>query len=318
MKRKTIEFHKLRYTPNLRKIPRFSRTCVKRLYAEVDQRRNHGGKEAFLRWFAENKTALESLLFKSFYDARQEQEKTKRIFYHNLHAISEHYALSLKLLGCWFTILNESNYLCEKTIGLARTFLLEIAIFDAQFAGVYDSALASLEFREWKEKNHRILDDYMGISLNDRWLQKMCGDEFVVQAKSHVSHDALSPDQINLKREEAERLSQPNHDLEFDYDRSAIIQDYIAQNIRLNEYPHLSLEGIKNTLKKWDNAGRHLGWQPLTVRQLQETERLITLVHQVWPKTEPKKMRILLKSFGHRGSSFGSTGGINVWIFFFC
>ena len=204
MKRKTIEFHKLRYTPNLRKIPRFSRTCVKRLYAEVDQRRNHGGKEAFLRWFAENKTALESPLFKSFYDARQEQEKTKRIFYHNLHAISEHYALSLKLLGCWFTILNESNYLCEKTIGLARTFLLEIAIFDAQFAGVYDSALASLEFREWKEKNHRILDDYMGISLNDRWLQKMCGDEFVVQAKSHVSHDALSPDQINLKREEAE------------------------------------------------------------------------------------------------------------------
>ena len=304
MKRKTIEFHKLRYTPNLRKIPRFSRTCVKRLYAEVDQRRNHGGKEAFLRWFAENKTALESPLFKSFYDARQEQEKTKRIFYHNLHAISEHYALSLKLLGCWFTILNESNCLCEKTIGLARTFLLEIAIFDAQFAGVYDSALASLEFREWKEKNHRILDDYMEIGLNDRWLQKMCGDEFVVQAKSHVSHDALSPDQINLKREEQHRLSQPGHDLQFDYDRSAIIQDYIAQNIRLNEYPHLSLEGIKNTLKKWDNAGRHIGWQPLTVRQLQETERLITLVHQGMAKNRTQEDEDFAEILWTQGEQF--------------
>ena len=117
--------------------------------------------------------------------------------------------------------------------------------------------------------------------MNTKWAKQEAADEFVTEAKSRVSRDDLSTDQVNLKRGEAERLSQLNHDLEFDCDRSSIIQHHIAQNMRLNHYPPVSLEGIKNTLKKWDDAGRHLGWQPLTVRKLQETERLMTLLHQI-------------------------------------
>ena len=258
---------------------------MQQLYAEVDIRRNRHARDAFLRWFAENKDDLESPLFKTFYAARQRQKQAQRILFHNLSSIFEHYSGSLGLLGGWLAFLNESYDDCEETIRLTRTFLLEIAIFESVFAGAYTRFLASAEYHDWVERNPRVeapVAEYdRAFRLNTKWAKQEAADEFVTEAKSRVSRDDLSTDQVNLKRGEAERLSQLNHDLEFDCDRSSIIQHHIAQNMRLNHYPPVSLEGIKNTLKKWDDAGRHLGWQPLTVRKLQETERLMTLLHQI-------------------------------------
>ena len=285
MKRAKVEFHWLRYPPNFRKIPRLSRGCVEHLYAEVHSRRNSGGREAFLRWFAENKTDLESPMFKTFYAARQKQKQAQRILFHNLRSISEHYTVSLGLLGGWLSFLNRNHNDCEETIQSVRLFLVEIAIFESIFAGAYASLLTSVEFLDWVERNPRFrpctAEDDKPYRLNATWAGPEAADESVAEAKLSVKREDLSTDHINLKREEKARLSQSNHDLEFDYDRSAIIQDHIAQDMRLNENPPLSIEGITNTLKRWEDAGRHLAWAPLTVRKLQETERLMTRLHQI-------------------------------------
>ena len=50
--------------------------------------------------------------------------------------------------------------------------------------------------------------------------------------------------------------------------------------MHLDEHGPLSLEGIKNTLKKWDNAGRHLGWQPLVIQRREESDRLNGMLEQ--------------------------------------
>ena len=265
MKRKQIEFHKLRYPPHFRKIPRLSRACVERLYGEVDSHRNHGGKEAFLRWFAENEANLESPLFKSFYAARQKEEQAKHILFYNLRSISEHYTVSLGLLGGWLSFLNRSHNDCEDTIQLTGAFLVEIAIVESIFTRAYATVLASAEFLEWLQSNPRFspctAESDKAFILNHRWVQRESADEFVAEAKLRVKREDLSTEHINLKREEEARLSQPDDDLDFDHDRSSIIQEHIVQDMCLNENPPLSLEGITNTLKRWENAGRHLGWQ---------------------------------------------------------
>ena len=284
MKGKRVEFHKLRYPAHLAKIPQLSRERVEELYAEVDRRRNSQGYEEFLRWCAENSTALESPLFKTFYVARQKQEQAKQILFYNLRSISEHYTVALGLLGGCLSFLNKSHKDCKDTIRLTRTFLVEIAIFESVFADAYTRVLASAEFREWNERNPRVeapVAEYdRAFRLNTKWAKQEAADEFVTEAKSRVSRDDLSTDHVNLKRGEAERLSQLNHDLEFDCDRSSIIQHHIAQNMRLNHYPPVSLEGINNTLKKWDAAGRHLGWKPLTIQRIQKFDRLISIAEQ--------------------------------------
>ncbi len=284
MKMQPVEFHKLRYPPNFRKIPRLSRLSVKRLYGEVVSRRNHGGKEAFLRWYAENKMDLESPLFKSFYAARHEEESAQQTLFSNVRSISEHYTVSLGLLGGWLSFLNRSHGDCEDTIQLAQTFLVEIAIFESIFARSYASTLGSAEFLGWLQSNPRFppctAESDKAFILNHEWVQRESADEFVAEAKSRVTREDLSTQHFNLKREEEARLSKPGNDLDFDHDRSATIQEHIAHNMRLNEMPPLSLAGIKNTLKRWENAGRHLGWQSLTVRKLEETERLMTVLRQ--------------------------------------
>ena len=308
MKRAKVEFHWLRYPPNFRKIPRLSRACVERLYAEVHSRRNSGGKEAFLRWFAENKADLESPMFKTFYAARQKQKQAQRILFHNLRSISEHYTVSLGLLGGWLSFLNRNHNDCEETIQLVRLFLLEIAIFESIFAGAYASLLGSVEFLDWVERNPRFrpctAEDDKPYRLNATWAGPEVADEFIAQAKLRVKREDLSTDHINLKREEKARLSQPNFDLGFDRDRSSIIQEHIAQDMRLNENPPLSIEGITNTLKRWDDAGRHLAWAPLTVRKLQETERLMTRLHQIIAENRTQEDEDYAEILWSRGEQF--------------
>ena len=284
MKMQPVEFHKLRYPPNFRKIPRLSRVRVKRLYGEVVSRRNRGGREAFLRWFAENKMDLESPLFRSFYTARHKEESAQQTLFSNVRSISEHYTVSLGLLGGWLSFLNRFHGECEDTIQLTGTFLVEIAIFESIFARAYASTLGSVEFLGWLQRNPRFppctAESDKAFILNHEWVQRESADEFVAEAKSRVTREDLSTQHFNLKREEEARLSKPGNDLDFDHDRSATIQEHIAQDMRLNEMPPLSLAGIKNTLERWENAGRHLGWQPLTVRKFEETERLMTVLRQ--------------------------------------
>lgn len=278
MRKKEIEFHELRYPANSAKVTRVSRKGVERLYAEVDNHRNHGDKAAFLRWFAKNKTDLESPLFKTLYAARQKREQAKRTLFHNLRSISEHYTVALGLLRGCLSFLNRSHEGCRDTIDLTRTFLVEIAIFDATFANAYTRELASIEFLDWLERNPRSkpqIGEYdKAFRLNAAWAKEETADEYVNEAKLRVERGDLSSEHLNLIHEEENRLSQCHHDLKFDYDKSSIIQEHIAQDMKLDKHSPLSLEGIKNTLKKWDDAGRHLGWHPLAIRRRQEFERL--------------------------------------------
>ena len=278
MKTKKVEFHKLRYPAHLAKIPRLSRAHVEELYAEVDSRRNSHGYEEFLRWCAGNNTAIESPAFKTFYAARQKQEQAKHTLFHNLRAISEHYTVALGLLGGCLSFLHKSRKDCEDTIDLTRTFLMEIAIFDSSFVGAYARKLGCIEFLDWVERTPRSkaqVGEYdKAFRLNAEWEKGETADEHVNQAKLRVEREDLSSEHLNLIHEEKKRLSRHNHDLKFDCDKSSIIQEHIAQDMRLDKYSPVSLEGIKNTLKKWDDAGRHLGWQPLAIRRRQEFDRL--------------------------------------------
>ena len=245
MKCKQIEIHKLRYPPNLRKTPRLSRACVEHLYGEVDSRRNHGGKEAFLRWFAENEANLESPLFKSFYPARQKEEQAKWVLFYNLRSISEHHTMSLGLLGGWLSFLNRSYNDCEDIIQLTGTFLVAIAIFESIFTRAYATLLASAEFLEWLQSNPRFspctAESDKALILSRSWVQRESAEEFVAEAKLRVTRKDLSTEHINLKREEEARFSQPEADLDFDHNRSSIIQEHIVQDMRLNENPHCRL-----------------------------------------------------------------------------
>ncbi len=284
MKTKKIEFHKLRYPAHLAKIPRLSPAHVEELYAEVDSRKNCRGYEEFLRWCAENNTAIESPTFKTFYAARQKWERAKRTLFHNLRSISEHYTVALGLLGGCLSFLYKSRKDCEDTINLTRTFLIEIAIFDSTFAGAYARKLGCIEFLDWIERNPRSeppVGEYdKAFRLNAAWAKEETADEHANQAKSRVEREDLSSEHLNLIHQEKMRLSRCNHDLAFDYDKSSIIQEHIAQDMRLDKYSPVSLEGIKNTLKKWDDAGRHLGWQLLAIRRRQEFDRLDRIAEQ--------------------------------------
>ena len=269
MKRERPEFHNIRYPGNIRRIAPLSSNRFAQLYEEVNCRRNRGGREEFLQWYTENKAELGSPLFKTLYTTRQSKEQAKQIRFHRLQSISEHYDVSLGLLGGWMGFLNRCHKDSEAVIQLTETFLLEIAVYESIFVDAYSTALESVEYREWLVRNPRfepVTAEYdKAFRLNERWAQTEGTDQFVAEAKSRVGRDNLSVDHLHLKRAEARRLSHCNHDLQFDDDRSSIIEEHIAQDMCLNQSASLSLEGIENTIKKWDDAGRHLGWEPLAV-----------------------------------------------------
>ncbi len=284
MKTKRIEFHTLRYPAHFEKTPRLSPAKIGELYAEVDRRRNSQSYEDFLRWCAENNTLLGSPLFRTFYSARRKREKAKHILFYNLRSISDHCTVALGLLGGCLSFLNNSHKDCEDTIELTRTFLVEIAIFDSTFSAAYARDLANTEFLDWVERNPRHksarAERDKAFTLNGAWAKKEAADEYVNQAKLSVEREDLPSEHLNLIHEEKERLTQPNHDSEYDFDRSRTIQEHIAKDMQLNTYPPVSFEGIKNTLKKWNDAGRHLGWQPRVIRRRQEFEGLKKVLAQ--------------------------------------
>ena len=279
MKRQRPEFHNIRYPGRIRKITPLTPNRFAQLYEEVNRRRNRAEREGFLRWYAENKAELNSPLFKTLYTTRQSKEQVKRGRFHTLQSISDRYNVSLGLLGGWLGYLNRSHKDNKAVIQLTETFLLEIAVYESIFVDAHSSALESVEFREWLVRNPRVEAVTPGydkaFTLNERWAQTEGADQFVAEAKSRVERDDLSTDHLHLKRTEAHRLSHCNHDLQYDDDRSSIMEEHIAQDMCLNQSPPLSLEGIENTIKKWDDAGRHLGWEPLAVAKRKQWDKII-------------------------------------------
>ena len=266
MKRERPEFHNIRYPRNIRKITPLTPNRFAQLYEEVNRRRNCDGREQFLRWYTEQKAELNSPLFKTLYTTRQSKEQAKRIHFHRLQSISDRYNVSLGLLGGWLGFLHRCHEDSEGVIQMTQTFLLEIAVYESIFVAAYSTAIEGAEFREWLIRNPRFEAVTAGydkaFTLNERWAQTEGADEFVAEAKSRVERDDLSTDHLHLKRTEAHRQSHCNHDLQYDDDRSSIIEEHIAQDMCLNRSPPLSLTGIENTIKKWNGAGRHLGWDP--------------------------------------------------------
>lgn len=280
MKTKRIEFHTLRYPAHLAKSAQLSRAHLEELYAEVISRRNNHSCEEFLRWSAEHNTAIESPAFRTLYAARKKQEQAKRTLFHNLHSISEHHCLALRFLGGFVSFLYKTHTDCQDTIELTRTFIVEIAIFDAAFVGAYAGVLEGEEFLDWVENippyEPMMAEDHADSTAADAWAKEDGVDDHLNEAKLRVEHKELSSEQLNLLHEEKKRLARSNHDLEYDLERSCIIHEHIAENMQLKAYPPVSFAGIKDTLKKWDDAGRHLGWHPLVNRRRQENERFIS------------------------------------------
>ncbi len=254
------------------------------LYGEVNRRRNRDGREAFFQWYTANESELGSRLFKTLYATRQSKERAKRSHFHHLRSISEHYDVSLGLLGGWLGFLNRSHQDNKTVIQLTGTFLLEIAVYESTFMAVHSTVLDSLEYREWHVRNPRMeapMAEYdKAFTLNETWANTEGADQFVAEAKLTVERDDLSADHLRLKRAEARRLSHRNHDLEYDDHRSSIIEKHIAQDMCLNQSPPLSLEGIENTIKKWDDAGRHLGWEPLALAKRKLWDEIMAMARR--------------------------------------
>ena len=284
MKRERPEFHNIRYPRNMRSIVPLSPNRFAQLYDEVNRRRNRDGKQRFLQWYTANKAELESALFKTLYTTRQSKEVAKRIHFHRLQSISEHYDVSLGLLGGWMGFLNRSHQDNKTVIQLTGTFLLEIAVYESTFMAVHSTVLDSLEYREWHVRNPRMeapmLEYDKAFRLNETWANTEGADQFVAEAKLTVERDDLSADHLHLKRAEARRLSHRNHDLEYDGHRSSIIEEHIAQDMCLNQSPPLSLKGIENTIKKWDDADRHLGWEPLAVARRKQWDEITDIARR--------------------------------------
>ena len=284
MKRERPEFHHIRYPRNIRRIAPLSPNRFAQLYGEVNRRRNRGGKEKFLQWYTENKAELGSPLFKTLYTTRQTNEQARRIHFHRLQSISEHYDVSLGLLGGWLGFLNRCHKDREDAIQLTQALLLEIAVYESIFVDTYSTALESVEFGEWLVRNPRFepatAECDKAFRLNERWAQTEGADQFVAEAKSRVGRDDLSADHRDLKRAEARRLSLRDHDLEYDDDRSSIIEEHIAQDMSLDKFAPLSLNGIENTIKKWDDAGRHLGWEPLAVARGKQWDDIMDMARR--------------------------------------
>ena len=282
MKRQRPEFHNIRYPRHIRRIVPLSQQRFAQLYGEVNSRRNTDDRAKFFRWYAENRTELDTPLFKTLYATRQLKEGAKRRHFYSLQSISEHYNVSLGLLGGWLGFLHRSHKESKAVIQLTETFLLEIAVYESIFVDACSSALESVEFREWLVRNPRFepmtAEDDKAFTLNETWAQQEGADQFVAEAKLSVERDDLSADHLHLKRAELRRLSHRNHDLEYDDDRSSIIEEHIAQDMCLNQSPPLSLGCIEDTIKKWDDAGRHLGWEPLAVARRKQWDKLNDLL----------------------------------------
>ncbi len=268
----------------MRSIVPLSPNRFAKLYEEVNRRRNSDGRAAFFRWYTANKAELGSALFKTLYATRQSKEGAKRRRFHSLQSISEHYDVSLGLLGGWMGFLNRSHQDNKTVIQLTGTFLLEIAVFESTFMAVHSTALESVEFGEWLVRNPRfepVSAEYdKAFTLNETWAQTEGAEQFVAEAKSRVGRDDLSAVHLNLKREEATRLSRRNHDLQYDDDRSSIIEEHIAQDMSLNRSPPLSLKCIEDTIKKWDDTGRHLGWEPLAVARRKQWDEMMNIARR--------------------------------------
>ena len=284
-----MEFHKLRFPEHTTKAQHKSEPPFEELYAEIEIRRNRQGngnyhqrKKEFLNWFGNHKARLESPGFKSYYSARERAKEAKQRYFTDLHGIQFDYTFSLTSVADWQSAL-EPSYKDDATmLNLAQDFLTEIAIYESAFLQVYGSEFETVEFETWSQRNKEFLRAYSvimmdGLSLDSRQEQD-CSREIIDDARARAKQNDLSSEHLQLMHQELKRLSGTGPDLEFERSRASVIDHHIREKGTEQSNPPSLLAGVKRALQQWHDAGRHLSWDSLALREIQESKEFLELL----------------------------------------
>ena len=291
MRRKRMEFHKLRFLKHTSKVVHKSEPQFEELYAEIENRRNHQGignyhqrKKEFLNWFENHKAQLESPGFKSYYVAREQAKEAKHRYFTDLHHIQIDYTYSLTSVTDWQTVLERSYKDETALLNLAREFLIEIAIHESAFLQTYAHEFETMAFKEWSQKNSEHLRAWSvimtgGLSLDSRQDQER-SRAILNDARARATQQNLSSEQLQLMHQEVKRLSGAGTDLELARSRASVIAHHIRKKGPEQRNPPWLLDGMRRALQEWHDEGRHLNWDSLALREIQESKEFLELIGQ--------------------------------------
>ena len=291
MRHKRMEFHKLRFPKRTSKVVHKSDSQFEELYAEVENRRNHQGignypqrKKELFNWFVNHKAQLESPGFKSYYVAREQAKEEKHRYFTDLHHIQIDYTSSLTSVADWQSVL-ECSYKDEAALlNLAREFLMEIAIHESTFLQTYEHEFETVAFKEWSQRNSEFLRAWSvimmgGLSLDSRQEQDR-SRAIIGEARARATQQNLSSDHLQLMHQEVKRLSGTSTDLEFERSRASVIAHHVGEKGPQQHNPPWLLAGVRRALQQWHDEGRHLNWDSLALREIQESKESLELIGQ--------------------------------------
>lgn len=284
-----MEFHKLRFPEHTSKTEHKSEPPFEELYAEIEIRRNRQGngnyhqcKKEFFSWFDNHKARLESPGFKSYYSAREQAKEAKQRYFTDLHGIQLDYTSSLTSVADWQTVLERSHKDEATLLNLAQDFLTEIAIYETVFLQVYGSEFETVEFKTWSQRNKEFLRAYSVIMMGDLSLDRRQEQDrslsIIDDVRARARQRNLSPEHLQLINQELKRLSGTAPDLEFERTRASVIAHHIREKGTEQSNPPSLLAGVKGALQQWHDAGRHLSWDSLALREIQESKEFLELL----------------------------------------
>ena len=289
MRRKRVEFHKLRFPEQTGTVSHISESQFQELYAEIETRRNHQGtanyhqrKKEFLNWFENHKAQLESPGFKSYYVAREQAKEEKHRYFTALHDIQLYYTYSLTSVTDWQTVLERSYKDETALLNLAREFLIEIAIHESAFLQTYAHEFETMAFKEWSQKNSEHLRAWSvimtdGLSLDSRQDQELSR---AILNDARATQQNLSSEQLQPMHQEVKRLSGACTELEFERNRASVIAHHISEKGPEQCNPPWLLDGMRRALQEWHDEGRQLDWDSLALREIQESNEFLELIGQ--------------------------------------
>ena len=291
MRRKRVEFHKLRFPEQTGTVSHISESQLQELYAEIESRRNHEGtanyhqrKQEFLNWFENHKAQLESPGFKSYYVAQEQAKEEKHRNFTALHHIQIDYTYSLTSVADWQTVLERSYKDETALLNLAREFLIEIAIHESAFLQKYGEEFKAVAFTEWSQKNSehlRAMSVIMtgGLSLDSRQDQEL-SRAILNDARARATQQNLSSEQLQLMHQEVKRISGTGTALELARTRASVIAHHIREKGPEQRNPPWLLDGMRRALHEWHDEGRQLDWDSLALREIQESNEFLELIGQ--------------------------------------
>ncbi len=291
MRRKRVEFHKLRFPEQTGTASHISESQIQELYAEIETRRHHEGtanyhqrKKEFLNWFENHKTQLKSPGFKSYYVAQEQAKEARHRFFTDLHHIQIDYTYSLTSVADWQTVLERSYKDETDLLNLAREFLIEIAIYESAFLQTYAHEFETVAFTEWSKKNSEHLLAWSvimtgGLSLDSRQDQER-SRAILKDARARATQQNLSSEQLQLMHQELKRLSGAGTDLELEGCRASVMAHHIGDKGPDQRNPPCLLDGVSRALQEWHDEGRHLNWDSLALRKIQESKESLELMGQ--------------------------------------